>query len=334
MTSSPEDLRVTCNEIVKSMMKGTLMPFFGAGVNLTNRPDDDHHHFTYVPGGPYLPNASELSEELQREFNIKLPNPCEFKDPLSRCKWKEQSLVRVSWVVSKERGRSDLKSHLNGLFTTGEPSDVHKFFARFRQRLAGKGYKVPQQLIVTTNYDGLLERAFDEAGEPYDVFSYTVDRDRKPGEFSHTPHGAPEASPVKNPRTFNHDSEHAIIVKIHGTVHPEDWQKSTFVITEDDYIDYAAFLRFDKIPAMLGAKMLRRRFLYLGYSLSDWNFRVFLRVIKERSSYPDDPTWAIMHKLDEWDRVYWRKHDVTILETPLKEYIKTLNEAVDAMPNR
>ena len=42
----------------------------------------------------------------------------------------------------------------------------------------------PQQLIVSTQYDSALERAFDEAGEPYDVVSYvSVGRDR--GKFLH-----------------------------------------------------------------------------------------------------------------------------------------------------
>jgi hypothetical protein len=314
------------------MMKGMLMPFFGAGVNLSNRSPG----ITYVPNGPYLPNASELSDELLREFELNLPNPCELADPRARCKWKEQSLVRVSWYVSTQKGKSDLYEHLHKLFCSGTPSDVHEFFARFPKRLEEKGYEVPQQLIVTTNYDVLLERAFDLAESPYDVFSYTMDRDSELGKFSHTPYGHDPVDPIpiENPTKYDPEIEHTIIVKIHGTAHPKNWQDSTFVITEDDYIDYAAFVRLDKIPSVLANRMLDRRFLYLGYSLSDWNFRVFLRGIKARSRFADDRTWAIMHRYDEWDRLYWQEHNVEILQMHLRDHINMLNEIVDDLPKR
>jgi len=311
------------------MLDGMLMPFFGAGVNLTKRPDK----FIYDPDGSYLPNATELSDELVRKFDLKLANPCELADPLARCKWKEQSLVRVSWYVSTQKGKSDLYHHLHKLFSKGAPSDVHEFFATFPGRLAKKGYKVPPQLIVTTNYDEVLESAFDRAGAPYDVFSYMMDTDSEPGKFSHTPHGG-RTKNIKNPGKYSPEIDHTIILKIHGTVHPTEWKKSTFVITEDDYIDYAAFVRLDKIPLLLAETMADRRFLYLGYSLSDWNFRVFLRGIKKRSKFPKDRTWAIMHRYDEWDRLYWDEHNVEILQMHLTEHIQMLNEIVEELPDR
>ncbi len=289
MTSAPKDAQwKMCDDMLKLMKKGLLMPFFGAGVNLTNRPPDT----AFVPDGPYLPSAPELSEDLLREFEINLANACELPEPLAigaRCKWKEQSLLRVSWYVSAIKGKASLYHYLQKVFGQDcPPTDVHEFFARFPKRLAEKGYQVPPQLIVTTNYDELLERAFDAAEEPYDVFSYVIDSDSELGKFSHTPHQG-GAIVIDNPTTYVPEIKHTIILKIHGTAHPVNWESSTFVITEDDYIDYAALVNFDKIPSVLADKMLHRRFLYLGYSLSDWNFRVFLRGIKARSRFNDRP---------------------------------------------
>jgi hypothetical protein len=332
MTSTPRDPQwKMCDDMLKLMKNGLLMPFFGAGVNLANRPPGT----TFVPDGPYLPNGSELSEDLLREFECSLANPCELPEQLpmgARCKWKEQSLLRVSWYVSAIKGKASLYHYLQKVFAVDRrPTDVHEFFARFPKRLSEKGYPVPQQLIVTTNYDELLERAFDAADEPYDVFSYVIDSDSELGKFSHTPHKR-EPVVISNPTTYVPQINHTIILKIHGTAHPQDWENSTFVITEDDYIDYAALVNFDKIPAVLANKMLHRRFLYLGYSLSDWNFRVFLRGIKARSRF-NDPTWAIMQRHDEWERLYWKEHKVEIIQMSLGDHIEILNRIVDEMPS-
>lgn len=337
MTSGPQDEldenRTTCHEILRRLQFGFLMPFFGAGVNLTNRPDG----VTFTRDGPFLPSASELSEDLAKTFGLKLENPCELPLGLTtdfRCKRKEESLLRVSWLVSATKSKVELYDHLHRIFSGDHPStEVHKFFARFRQRLVKKGYEVRPQLIVTTNYDELLERAFIEAGEPFDVFTYELDRNTKRGKFIHTPHGAENAIPIDNPIDYTAEIEHTIILKIHGTANPKGLDHSTFVITEDDYIDYAAFVTFDKVPQVLGQKMLSRQFLYLGYSLSDWNLRVFLRGSQAGSHFPDK-TWAIMKSPDTWDRLYWNEHRVKIVRMSLEDHIKILNEMIDKLPPR
>jgi hypothetical protein len=312
------------------MRKGLLMPFFGAGVNLSNRPEKQN----FVPNGEFLPNASELSKELVREFDLERADPGEFPTDVpegASWKWKEQSLLRIAWYISAVKGEAALYQHLQTVFGRDyAPSDVHKFFARFRKRLTEKGYEVKPQLIVTTNYDEVLERAFDAEGEPYDVFSYTIEPDSRFGKFSHTPYDG-EAITINRPAKYAPKIDHTIILKIHGTAHP-NWENCTFVITEDDYIDYAAFVQVDKIPVVLAARMKPRKFFYLGYSLSDWNFRVFLRGIKASSRFAKDPTWAIMDQLDNWDRVYWKKHEVQIIKTTLREHIDDLNKVIDDMP--
>lgn len=332
MTSAPHDPRTICNDIVKDMRKGLLMPFLGAGVNLTDRPAD----VTYVPDGPYFPNGLELSQDLLTEFECKLPNACALPDPLptgAKCKWTEQSLLRVSSYVAATKTKTSLYHHLQGVFGTPRPpTKAHEFFARFGKRLNEKGYEAPQQLIVTTNYDESLERAFDEAEEAYDLFSYVIDSDSELGKFTHKPHGQREPIIIDNKTTHVPEIKNSIILKIHGTAHPQNWEDSTFVITEDDYIDYAAFVHFDNIPPVIADIMKHRRFLYLGYSLSDWNFRVLLRGITERKRFKDQ-TWAVMHQFDDWDRLYWKQHNVEILQMFLKDYIEMLDQIVDETPS-
>jgi hypothetical protein len=328
---SPEEelqaRRATCNQLIDLMSKRLLIPFLGAGVNLSNRPPGA----IFRPAGPYLPNASELSESIATEFDYP---------------WHDKNLLRVSWYATATAGKGKDKKnrpygkdvlyhYLHEIFSRAYPStDVHQFFARLPRKLAEKGYPNRHQLIVTTNYDQLLERAFDAENEQYDVVSYGEHSDgesqsRKPG-FLHTPYNK-EPEFLETSNDFIPPVNRTIILKIHGGAHRDSWERSSFVITEDDYIDYLALRIPDQIPATLKASMLHRRFLFLGYSLGDWNFRVLLRSIKARSLF-NERSWAIMNRHEEWDWDYWEEHKVRLDKCELTEYIKILTEQLDKLP--
>ena len=69
-----------------------------------------------------------------------------------------------------------------------------------------------------------------------------------------------------------------MILKLHGRVErtpAREWE--SFVVTEDDYIDYLAQTEIAAaVPVALAAKLRRSHFLFLGYTMADWNLRVIL----------------------------------------------------------
>jgi len=72
-------------------------------------------------------------------------------------------------------------------------------------------------------------------------------------------------------------------------------------------------------------------FLFLGYSLRDWNLRVILQRIWGQQAL-DLKSWAIQReqpnpKLSEIDRKLWSdRGDVDLLYVPLDEYVTHLRE--------
>ncbi len=64
------------------------------------------------------------------------------------------------------------------------PNKLHEFFAQLPRTMQQKGYSLPYQLIVTTNYDDTLERAFEAIQQPFDLVSYIVKGDDR-GKFLH-----------------------------------------------------------------------------------------------------------------------------------------------------
>ena len=81
-----------------------------------------------------------------------------------------------------------------------------------------------------------------------------------------------------------------MILKLLGQVDREperEWE--SFVVTEDDHIDYLAQADISSlVPVTLVARLRRSHFLFLGYPLRDWGLRVFLHRIwgREKVALP------------------------------------------------
>jgi len=235
------------------------------------------------------------------------------------------SLPRVAQFVAVMKGSGPLYDELHTLLEAEvSPTPIHRFFASLPPLLRERG--VPHQLLVTTSYDLALESAFLEAGEEFDVVSYVASGPQR-GKFCHIgPDGSGRI--IDLPNTYATElslEERTVILKLHGQVDrgpAREWE--SFVVTEDDYIDYLA--RSDvagAVPVGLAAKLRRSHFLFLGYTMADWNLRVILNRL-----WSDQPlsyrSWAVQPDAKPLEREFWRRRDVDVDELPLEQYIETL----------
>lgn len=308
--------------VARKFKEGKITPFLGAGASIADREGS-----TWEPGHS-LPTGRELAAELARRGD--------YPDT-------DYDLLRVSQYVEE----LDLYDWLRALFNAQyRPSSVHCFLAKVAGRL--RELDTPRQLIVTTNYDFALETAFDEAGEEYDVVWYEAKRnDPSHGKFWHRawrppaerpPHKEPvEPELIEEPNKcvnrFSFDSR-TVVLKVHGAVDPYDGTHDSFVIAEDHYIDYLSQGDIaEAIPLQLKLRMDRTNFLFLGYSLSDWNLRVFLNRIF-RGRRVDADSWAVQRRPDSEAKVkieakLWkRRGEIEPLYAPLDKYIEKLEATV------
>jgi hypothetical protein len=218
---------------------------------------------------------------------------------------------------------------------------VHRFVARAPGRLRELG-RESYQLVITTNYDNALERAFDEAHEPYDLAVFVATGEFS-GRFVHVPWWDPDgrgSRPITVPNEYvdlpiDEDGvlERTVIVKLHGGAadlgEGGPRLRDNFVITEDDYIRYLTQSPVESlIPLQILNKIRDSHFLFLGYPMRDWSVRVFLQRVWGEQQL-EARSWAVDPGLDQVERGVWDHFGVNVVEEPLAGFLNHLERELD-----
>ncbi len=315
MTSAANDeLQAHCRIVSRRLREGSVVPFLGAGANLCGRPGN-----TDWLSGSYLPTGSELATYLAENYAYP---PSESHD-----------LLRVSQYVNAVTGGTVLYDELHELFVRPyQPNALHRLLAVIPSAVRDwreQGHDAQYQLIVTTNYDDALESAFTQAEEAFDLVTYLA-RGPNRGKFAHhTPDG--DLRLIDEPNRYRDLSldERTVILKIHGAVNRDDPLQDSYVITEDHYIEYLAQKDISNLlPATLMATMSESHFLFLGYSLGDWNLRVILQRIWGELPFGEQFTsWAVQKQPSRLEERLWWKRNVEIFDVDLASYVAALRTA-------
>jgi len=299
--------------VAKAILKGNVVPVLGAGANLCDRGAGE----PWTPGSN-LPSGSELSLLLADEFD------CEVADPAD--------LVSVSQYADLTTGEGPLYAQLREVFLRDCPvPSLHRFLAGLPHWMTDHGRPPRTQLILTTNYDDLVERALQDAAVEFDLVHY-VARGPSRGLFVHEhPDGTEEVIAIPNEYDAVDPKQRTVVLKIHGTIDRHDEDEDSYVITEDHYIDYLTRTNpSELIPVKLLDKLVNSHFLFLGYGMRDWNLRVILhRILALREL--DWTSWAVQDRVDRLDEKLWRTRQVELHEYRLAGYVTGLMAALEAV---
>ena len=310
--------------ICRQFQRGSVVPFLGAGASLTA-----HDAGTKFDGNDpqFLPRADELSDWLADE--------CEFPPN------EQHDLAKVASYFQVRATREDLVEYLRQVFCRDYPvGAIHRFLA-----------EVPKpMLIVTTNYDDLIERAFEEAGKPYHLVMYPESDELsgavlwwKPGAKEPERH-APSILPLDVGET-------TVIYKMHGSIRRNEEQRKwdSFVITEEDYVRFLSRMtaKGGAIPSRFMLHIRNSSLLFLGYGLRDWNLRVMLEKLRRTfgrdDSVPpaaggDDAdavlatqqevkrSWAVQWRPSQLERILWDSRKVQIFDQELSAFAEALRK--------
>ena len=296
--------------LLRAISSGDVVWFLGAGASAYARLRDK----PWTPDGSFPPLGGELAAHLTATYGYPLAEGDAQPD-----------VFRAAEYASITQGRRPLYRELRRLFDRDfELTGVHRVIAKVPALERERENPNPHQLVVTTNWDDCMERAFQEAGEPVDVVWYVADGPDR-GKFIHRIYQG-EVRAIDDIAVYDDiDLERrSLVVKTHGSVDRFDADRDSYVITLDDYLEYLTRADVSELlPWRLVRKLQRSALLFLGYGIRDANLLVILhRIWRERLLA--ERSWAVQWPVNEVDRLIWEKRDVDMIEADLGDYIQQL----------
>jgi hypothetical protein len=210
---------------------------------------------------PHLPLSNELAKKLLLQEEQGSKRRCPLPSDSGLQKVTEYIAVEnQDAALVKDRISDLLRGHTRP--RTDDPRDIHSVMADLR---------LP--VYLTTNYDDFMYRALEA---------------RVPGAIKDV---ARWSGLLKNRKSRFDDGYvpsvlQPVVFHLHG--HWDD--PDSIVVTEDDYLDYLVNISEDlsnnnkrpTLPLQIREAISRNTLLFVGYSLSDFNFRMILRGIMEK----------------------------------------------------
>ncbi len=296
---------------------GNLVVFLGAGANA----DRDE---PWSPGSGMLPDDRDLAKYLASHVGLK---------------GAPMHLAEVAQYAGAVYGETELFDWITQVLKVdSEPSPVHRYLAHLPERLGRRC-----QMIVTPKYDAVLEKAFREANEDFDLAVYMAPGTEQAGRFVHLPWGE-LPRPIDKPNEYagfpiaaeDRRLQRTVIVRISGAVDDPSagfpWEDN-YVITEDHYIDYLNGRSAEEaVPSQLLAKLRKANYLFLGYTIADWRLRVFLQRIWKGARLGRAKYWAVEQEPDVLERDLWQQAGVSLYQSSLTDYLKGLYDFLDDHP--
>ena len=175
------------DDVVDEMLDGWVVVFLGSSVRGS------------------LPDSTYLARSLAHQYSLHLDS---------------SDLAEVAQRVLLTEGEDKLYGSIKQILAAAsKPMAVHRFLAEFPRLLRQQASAPAPQLIISTNYDWALERAFEDSNEPFDYAVYMANSAR----FVHYPWGntdtEPKAIPIDAPREYagfpiDDDVYRTVIVKV------------------------------------------------------------------------------------------------------------------------
>ena len=296
-------------EIYQAVTDGTLIPFLGAGAPLYTRNPKTTPWYEKAQNKEvisHIPTAGELAEYLAVRTNLPATERGE--------------LTKMAQYYEAVLGPDPLRKRLRDIFSYQQaPTPLHEFLASTPAPL----------LIVTTNYDDLMERAFQAAAKPYDVVVHMTAYDK----VLWYPHGETPKEILADELLIDLDKV-SVVYKMHGAIDRRQNAVGSYVITEDDYVEFLTRMtRRSVIPPIFAEPFQTRPFLFLGYGLYDWNLRVILNRIQEFRGNPKFRSWAIETLSKPVERKLWEARGVDVYDgITLEAFVNELKNQAGPAP--
>ena len=252
-------------ELAEQLKDRGLAAFIGAGVSRTYTDPGTNRQFNGIP------SAGEIVADLQKSV-IYLKSE------------KDLTFDRAFFLVRNHESRQGLEQRVLSYADRKNvrPLPAHDLLAT-----------LPFSAYLTTNFDVLLERAFETVSKDYSVLMEDYDITHLKG--SQVP-----------------------LIKLHGCI----TRPKTIIAAEDEYI--TTDKKTPIIAALVQTLLAYKRVLFLGFSLRDPDFtRTYEELIQILGNHMPR-SYAVVRDATSYDKTYWASKGLTIIEEDLTLFLRDL----------
>jgi len=249
-------------ELYKYIISGNCVLFVGAGAS--------------IEAG--APSAEEMVQELSKKY--------------LQGKHQEEPLSKVSSYIETKPGlgRRSVVDYLINRLSPLKPSKAHLLLPKFRWAA-----------IYTTNYDTLIEQAYERVGV--------------------------KCKPIMSSRDLVIDMinyyNYVLLYKPHGCISRPAVSEAPIIITEDDYYSVADSRK--AIYRQLEVHKYKSVFLFIGYSFSDFNLsQIWFDVSKELGRF-SQWSYALWPNCSEMQRDTWRTRNLELIDMQFGKFMTELS---------
>lgn len=170
--------------------------------------------------------------------------------------------------------------------------------------------KLPWSAIYSTNYDTLIESAYQN----------------NPSK------GIPNIFPIHSIETDMNQLKETDLVyyKLHGCITSANTDSGRLILTKDDYRHYERHRK--PMFKRLQSDIISNAILFIGYSLSDTNFRKLLDDCKEELGSKNLPrSYSVQHAYSDSQETFWsEKYNIQLIKSDGVVFLKNLIDSYNS----
>ncbi|WP_420572937.1 SIR2 family protein [Kordia sp.] len=260
------------NILIEQIKKGEVVLFLGAGASF-----DSLH-----PEKKEIPSAKGLANLIACDY---------LKDE----SLKDYDLSYISEIAISETDLFRFQTFIKGVFEDFKPNDFHSNIALYSWKS-----------IFTTNYDLIVERAYENSNSHQDLASV----------YKNTP--------VQN--IFK--TEYTLpYYKLHGCITNINDEKTPLILTIEQYISHLE--NRDRLFKKLYELASDFPILFVGYGYQDHNIRHLLSDIKKNIKVSPRNYYIKPINNDVEKRLLETKHNLTVINSTFSDFINELKNKID-----
>lgn len=281
---------------------GEIIPFLGAGASLS--------------ASPPKPGSGRKGPPAGRELKEMMARRCDFP----ATEFDHSDVAEVASFFVQRLGREALDAFLQEQLGTGEftPGETHRFLAQ--------AARLKPLLILTTNYDTLMEQALDEVGATYETIALLRESEGDKGMLAVT--GYRNSQPDFVVASRLQERFQTVVFRLNGPAVAQGKPAGSYSVTEEDQIDWILRLR-STLPPFAVRDLNRWPLLSLGHSARDWSQRALLRTLYDKRQKRGS-SWAVALNPAPLSVMTWQRYGVEVYNVDLNEWSKRMRGATAA----